>query len=491
MPPPNESVAKAQEDGVKPGRVLVGVCSCRKNAAQRYAIRRTWAKTIPGQVRVEFFVGAGPQPCEAGVWELACEDSYEALPSKVQAFMAWALGEPEWDFLFKCDDDTYVALERLQTLLTGADFMGSADTAGSGFASGGGGYLISRRCAQIIAEADAAPAGAEDVWVSGQLRQAGIRLEPSRWLQMDHRVLPGPQNDLVTAHWCSPETMEVIQMGMADRVAYQVEHSFAARHAAWNGTIQLLKGGMFLGGAAAPDGRWEFAENGAVLRLRWFHWPEDQLWRTSSGYENANLRLSASSLEFGNGAVPLAAAEPIRSDPQKLHLGAGPNRLLGWCNHDLDMDLRQPLPRADASVRFIFAEHVVEHITPAEAWRFFKEARRVLKPGGALRIALPCVDSISSRHDEAYRHFLRSAVGGEGTREDAVGSIISNWGHQAVWTVGGLRAVLEALGFQTSEAACSVSSFPELNGIDGHACVIGEHANWVETGIVEAVKPAR
>ena len=59
---------------MKPGRVLVGVCSCRKNAAQRYAIRRTWAKKIPGHVRVEFFVGVGPQPCEAGVWELACEE---------------------------------------------------------------------------------------------------------------------------------------------------------------------------------------------------------------------------------------------------------------------------------------------------------------------------------------------------------------------------------------------------------------------------------
>ena len=54
-------------------------------------------KKIPEHVRVEFFVGAGPQTCEAGVWELACEDSYEALPSKVQAFMAWALEEPEWD----------------------------------------------------------------------------------------------------------------------------------------------------------------------------------------------------------------------------------------------------------------------------------------------------------------------------------------------------------------------------------------------------------
>lgn len=53
----------------------------------------------------------------------------------------------------------------------------------------------------------------------------------------------------------------------------------------------------------------------------------------------------------------------------------------------------------------------------------------------------------------------------------------------------GLRAVLESLGLQTSEARSGVSNFPELNGIDGHGRSIGEHPNWVETGVVEARKP--
>ena len=68
-------------------------------------------------------------------------------------------------------------------------------------------------------------------------------------------------------------------------------------------------------------------------------------------------------------------------------------------------------------------------------------------------------------------------------------SILCNWGHQGAWTVGALRAVLGALGFETTEAAPGVSSHPELRGIDGHARAIGEHANWVETGVVEAIKP--
>jgi predicted SAM-dependent methyltransferase len=173
---------------------------------------------------------------------------------------------------------------------------------------------------------------------------------------------------------------------------------------------------------------------------------------------------------------------------EKLHVGAGPNRLPGWRNHDRDMDLRKPLPLQDGSIQFLFAEHVVEHITPAEAWQFFKEVRRVLRPGGVARVAVPCVDLVAARYDATYADFLRTRVGGDGTREDAINSIICNWGHKAIWTVAALRAVLESLGFQTTEEQSGHSLHPELNGIDRHARRIGEHANWVETGVVEAVK---
>jgi predicted SAM-dependent methyltransferase len=67
----------------------------------------------------------------------------------------------------------------------------------------------------------------------------------------------------------------------------------------------------------------------------------------------------------------------------KIHLGCGTNYIKGWVNVDLDspladahLDLRCPLPYADASVNFIFNEHFIEHVTREEGFAFLKECRR-------------------------------------------------------------------------------------------------------------------
>ncbi len=194
----------------------------------------------------------------------------------------------------------------------------------------------------------------------------------------------------------------------------------------------------------------------------------------------------------GWGVAPLAknfALDiPLATETEKLHVGCGRHRLSGWRNHDKSLDIRHSLPFPDESLQFIFAEHVVEHVTPAEAWHFFKEARRVLKPGGALRIVVPCVDLISSRYDAEYAAFLRRKIGGSGSLEEAIGSIVLNWGHRAVWTTKALSALLGSLAFRVTLGSPGFSQFTEMTGMDGHARSIGNHPNWVESGVVEAVK---
>jgi predicted SAM-dependent methyltransferase len=144
----------------------------------------------------------------------------------------------------------------------------------------------------------------------------------------------------------------------------------------------------------------------------------------------------------------------------KLNLGCGGNVLAGFENHDIDMDITKPLPHKDGSVDFILAEHVVEHITGPEAFRFMKECYRVLCSGGTLRICVPEL----ARLDRAKR-------------ED----IIVNHGHLMVFNFDNLRDMLVTAGFINPRRV-------QRSTLDGHWKVIGEPLDTQETLRVEAVK---
>ena len=88
--------------------------------------------------------------------------------------------------------------------------------------------------------------------------------------------------------------------------------------------------------------------------------------------------------------------------PAKLHLGAGPNILAGWLNTDVEpkgigvyyLDAGKPFPIQDQAFDYIFNEHLIEHFTYRDGLRVLQECYRVLKPGGAIRIATPDMDKI-------------------------------------------------------------------------------------------------
>ena len=57
-------------------------------------------------------------------------------------------------------------------------------------------------------------------------------------------------------------------------------------------------------------------------------------------------------------------------------------------------DLRQPLPFADATVDAVYASHVLEHLDRAEGRKLLAECRRILKPGGIVRIVVPDLEEL-------------------------------------------------------------------------------------------------
>jgi SAM-dependent methyltransferase len=93
----------------------------------------------------------------------------------------------------------------------------------------------------------------------------------------------------------------------------------------------------------------------------------------------------------------------------KVNCGSGEHKLDGWVNVDSDAtaspdvlhDLAQGLPFADASVDYLHSEDFLSCLPTIEAVSsFLREARRVLKPQGSMRLLVPSLERLI----EAYRH---------------------------------------------------------------------------------------
>jgi SAM-dependent methyltransferase len=173
----------------------------------------------------------------------------------------------------------------------------------------------------------------------------------------------------------------------------------------------------------------------------------------------------------------------------KINLGCGGNKLPGWTNYDAEVDISQPLPFGNKEVDFLLAEHVVEHVSFHQAYSFFEECYRVLKPNGVARILTPGIDRIWDYWTPEYGEKVRQGGFADGTKEDCVRAIIFQHGHLAGWTQELLGIVLTNIGFSVNFALPRLSMYKELTDVDGHYKVIGEAANSIETIIAEAKKP--
>lgn len=111
-------------------RLIVIVLSSQDNLRQRYAIRKTWLSEKNNQVRHLFAIGTSNLEPEQLVTLRSEEtkygdllllpnipDSYNTLTKKVLHTFKHVVDNYEFDYLIKCDDDTYVVLyEILQQL---------------------------------------------------------------------------------------------------------------------------------------------------------------------------------------------------------------------------------------------------------------------------------------------------------------------------------------------------------------------------------------
>ena len=219
----------------------------------------------------------------------------------------------------------------------------------------------------------------------------------------------------------------------------------------------------------------------------------------------------------------------------KLNLGCGPNVFPGWVNIDREFpreyleyltthgpdarmpetqrklseylhaggyidfrvhDLRRGLTYATDTVDLIYLGQVVEHLNPVyEALALMKECRRVLKPGGILRIATPDLgilllayasddmDRFASEQPDYYKK------GSKGAKLSYImfGSTgpISTWdhyeGHMMIYDAASMDALLVGAGFELGHIHYTVAGQSLSDVIEREVVDTGvSHSMFVE-----------
>ncbi|MFI3244277.1 MAG: hypothetical protein R3Y56_08500 [Akkermansia sp.] len=314
--------AKPRTHSDKKPKILVGICSCAKAKDRRDAVRETWMRVNPSDsalMECLFYIGQSPDAVEEEkLIQLPARDSYEALPEKVLAFFKYALHYHNFDYLFKCDDDTYIDLARLPELCDiDANFIGNPWLASRKAPSGGAGYMLSREMVEkIVADENNIPRlGAEDLIFGEVALRLGAKQHATPRLNYTPSPFPHWDNDLITAHWLSPNMLRAIHS-----VKHQaVQRSYAAFHPHWQDVLQLLDNGIFYRAQEKSMGKWSISPSNQ-LELNWFAWPCERLDPIEQGYRAGDFYLLEQAVELLPTRAPVCIAIiPAKEKSQRCH----------------------------------------------------------------------------------------------------------------------------------------------------------------------------
>lgn len=182
-----------------------------------------------------------------------------------------------------------------------------------------------------------------------------------------------------------------------------------------------------------------------------------------------------------------------------LHLGCGSDVRQGWVNVDLTLDvptqlgketffinhdLREGLPLAPESCRFIYSSHFFEHLELKHGIGLMRDCYRALEPGGVFRIVLPDLPLLFSRYLDGNSSFFdlieRTGVAQEG--EPGTKSLIDciNYGvyqfgeHKQIYDKEKLNLILKRIGFR------SVTTSVHKDGMDPNVDLRLQYSFYME-----------
>jgi predicted SAM-dependent methyltransferase len=165
--------------------------------------------------------------------------------------------------------------------------------------------------------------------------------------------------------------------------------------------------------------------------------------------------------------------------------------------HYLRWDAIEPYPIADASFDWAFSEHFIEHLKPDEGIGWLREACRVLRPGGLIRVTTPnlaiFMNAYVNRDDPFYAHnremLAKTRMFAERGVPDRRGWMVNNifygWKHRWIYDFGELEHALVTAGFDpatVAERRFGESEVSEVGALD-------DPGRAPETIYVEARRP--
>jgi predicted SAM-dependent methyltransferase len=179
-----------------------------------------------------------------------------------------------------------------------------------------------------------------------------------------------------------------------------------------------------------------------------------------------------------------AIRRQLESAPEpSLHIGAGPMRLDGWLNTDLiggdaHLDLERPLPLPDASLAYVFGEHVIGSLSEQAGMRLLRELHRVLRPGGVLRLTTPDLQKLIAiyrdenpmvRRDDYARYLDDETAKAHATPCQLFNDLVRLWGIRYTYDEEDLTRRLREAGFaEVERVEPGESRHAALRGLERH-----------------------
>lgn len=214
-------------------KILTTILTCTSTQHRANACLATWIKDIKTPHDYIFFGDKKQSYKMDKTWNCEPDKGEErgSLPEKTYKMLVKSL-DHDWDFLFKCDDDTFVDFGNLVKLLEKYEpktdlYLGGKIVNPFPYGQGGGGYVLTRgaikKCINSLKHLyndTSKNKRAEDYSVGLALKEQGINLTHTDLLSTPHPHTAKQNQSVcidaiikhnkITTHYATPETIKTI-----------------------------------------------------------------------------------------------------------------------------------------------------------------------------------------------------------------------------------------------------------------------------------------